>query len=249
MIVAVVNQKGGTGKTTTTINLGSALAKLNKKVMVVDLDAQGNLSYSLGLLEINKGMSELFHGDATIEECKEEKEGMIVLPSNVTLADTELSLADAPERESFLKKILANAGSFDYILIDCPPSLSLLTINALNAAHQVIIPMQMEVLSLQGLDLISETIQKIKKSMNPGLEILGILPVMVDSRRKLSKEVYDHIVEHYAFRVFESQIRRNVKASEAPSFGQSVINYSPTSGSAMDYFQFAVEFIQLTKRK
>jgi len=249
MIVAVVNQKGGTGKTTTTINLGSALVKANQKVLLVDLDAQGNLSYSLGLLEVNKGMTELFHGEATIAECIVEKDGMSILPSNVTLADTELSLADAPDRETYLKKMLVSINKFDFILIDCPPSLSLLTINALNAAHQVIIPMQMEVLSLQGLDLISDTIQKVKKSLNPNLEILGILPVMVDNRRKLSKEVYDHIVENYSLRVFSSQIRRNVKASESPSFGQSVIDYSPTSGSSLDYLQFAQEFIKLTKRK
>lgn len=245
MIIAIVNQKGGTGKTTTTVNLGSALARSGKKVLLIDLDAQGNLSYSLGIVDVDKSLSDLFEGSVDFSDIIHEREGMDVLPSNVQLAEIELSISDVEERESQLKYLLKDCvNAYDYILIDCPPSLSLLTVNALNSADGVIIPMQMEVLSLQGLDLIMETIEKVQAGLNPSLKILGILPVMVDSRRKLSTEVHEHISENYNAYVFGNKIRNNVKASEAPSFGESVLSYAPSSNSAKDYFAFADEFLQ-----
>lgn len=242
-IIAIVNQKGGTGKTTTTVNLGCALAKKGKKVLLVDLDAQGNLSYSLGILEIEKSIGQVILGEEDFGEILISKEGVDIAPAEIDLADVEINIAGELARESILKKILANAEGYDYILIDCPPSLSLLTINALNAASRVIVPLQMEVLSLQGLDQIISTINQIKEVLNNELEIMGLLPVMVDSRRKLSREIFEHIEENYDFKIFDSRIRTNVRASEAPSFGESLISYAPTSNGAKDYMAFAEEIL------
>jgi len=248
MIIAIVNQKGGTGKTTTTVNLGCALAKNGKKVLLVDLDAQGNLSYSLGILEVKGSIAEVLMGEGSLNDILVETDGVTIVPSTIDLADVEITIAEADQREFLLKNALSKIKKYDYVLIDCPPSLSLLTINALNAADRVIIPLQMEVLSLQGLDQIISTINQIRSVFNSDLEIVGLLPVMVDSRRKLSQEVYDHIKENYEFKIFDSRIRTNVRASEAPSFGQSVISYSPKSNSALDYKAFANEILKLTKK-
>lgn len=243
-IIAIVNQKGGTGKTTTTVNLGCALAKKGKKVLLVDLDAQGNLSYSLGILEIEKSIGQVIMGEVDFQDILVSTEGLDVAPAQIDLADVEINIAGELARESILKKILAHTEEYDYVLIDCPPSLSLLTINALNAAKWVIVPLQMEVLSLQGLDQIISTINQIKEVLNENLEILGLLPVMVDSRRKLSREIYEHIEENYNFKIFNSRIRTNVRASEAPSFGESLISYAPTSNGAKDYMDFANEILK-----
>lgn len=248
-VIAIVNQKGGTGKTTTTVNLGCALAKLGKKVLLVDLDAQGNLSYSLGILDVSQSMGQVLLGDKVLSDILLEREGLRVAPATIDLADVEINIAGALARESILKKAISKVKGIDYLLIDCPPSLSLLTINALNAADEVIIPLQMEVLSLQGLDQIITTINQIKGVLNPNLKILGLLPVMVDKRRKLSQEIFDHIEENYKFKIFKSRIRTNVRASEAPSFGKSLISYAPTSNGAKDYISFASEFVELVESK
>ena len=244
-VIAIINQKGGTGKTTTTINLGSALAKEWKKVLVIDLDPQGNLGYSLGVLESEYSMADVLLGEKKLQDILVSAEGMALAPSNNHLVDAELTLATTSEREHVLRGILKEERGYDFVLIDCPPSLSILTLNALLAADEVIIPMQMEVLSLQGLDQIVNTINKVKSAFSKKLKIAGILPVMVDSRRKLSHEVHDYISENYSIPIFESYIRANVKASEAPSFGKSVIAYKPKSSSAIDYKNFASEFLKL----
>ena len=245
MIVSVVNQKGGTGKTTSTINLAKALELHGKRILLIDMDPQGSLTYSLGVVDIDKSIADVLYGDADLLEVIVEREGMDVIPASISLADAELSLVDVEDREYRLKYLLEKVDGYDFVIIDCPPSLSLLTINALAVSKYVIVPMLMEVLSLQGLDLISETLQKIKQSVNPELSVLGILPVMVDRRRKLSSEVYEHINSNYDFRMFETQIRPNVRASEAPSFGQSVISYAPTSNSANDYMELCEEILKL----
>ena len=246
MIVSIVNQKGGTGKTTTAVNLGAVLARKKKKVLLIDLDPQGSLSYSLGISEFENSMADVLLGEVSINDTLQSAENMSVAPSDTGLADSELTIFQIENRESILKEAMGGVDKFDFVLIDCPPSLSLLTINALNASDRVIIPMQMEVLSLQGLDLIVNTISRIKDAYNPDLDILGILPVMVDRRRKLSMEVYDHIAENYQFKIFDSQIRTNVRATEAPSFGTSVIEYDPACNSAKDYMALGKEFLKLT---
>ncbi|WP_420578214.1 ParA family protein [Ekhidna sp.] len=245
VVYSIINQKGGTGKTTTAINLGAALNRRAKDVLLIDLDSQGNLSYSLGVNDFEKSMADVLLGDAKIETIFHEREGLKIAPSDNQLADTELSLARSEGQETALSDLLKEVSGFDFILIDCPPSLSTLTLNALMASDRVIIPMQMEVLSLQGLDQIVQTIQKVGKSYSKKLIIEGVLPVMVDQRRKLSQEVKDYIRENYDLRIFESMIRNNVKASEAPSFGKSVISYKPTSNSAVDYMRFADEVLEL----
>ena len=244
---AVINQKGGTGKTTTAVNLGCALAKKKKKVMLIDLDPQGNMSYWLGAGELESSMTEVIMGEAKIQDILLEREGVHLAPSDMSLANLEINIASEDDRESLLEKALKGIDGYDYVLIDCPPSLSLLTVNALTCADKVIIPLQMEVLSLQGLDQIISTIDQIKEVLNEKLEIEGLLPVMVDNRRKLSKEVHDVIKENYDIRIFKTHIRTNVRASEAPSFGQSVLSYAPSSNSAQDYIAFSKELLKLKK--
>ena len=243
-IVSIVNQKGGTGKTTTTINLGSALSKMGKKVLLVDLDPQGNLSYSLGVTEPEFSMVDVFEGEKRLKDIIIKLEnGVCIAAGHNDMADIDISLVNQNDRESLLKNYLNDMrGSYDYILIDAPPSLSLLTINALNASDEVLIPLQLEVLTLQGLSQIISTIRKIKLNFNPELTIKGIVFVMYDKRRKLSDEVYTYIRNNVEERIFKTLIRSNVKIAEAPSFGKSVIDYDPASHGATDYMDFAKEF-------
>ena len=244
-IISVVNQKGGTGKTTTTLNLGSALAKLGKTVLAIDMDSQGNLGYSLGL-ESDTTIVDVLEDTKNISDVLLQSEGFSIVSSDMRLVDVELALGEVDNRHSVLReKLKLLESSYHYVLIDCPPSLSILALNALYASDYVIIPMLMEVLSIQGLDQIIKTIEKINSGYDKELQILGILPVMVDKRRKLSSEVKAYIEENYDLRIFKSMIRNNVKASESPSFGKSVIEYAPYSNSAMDYKAFAKEITQL----
>jgi chromosome partitioning protein len=240
-IISIVNQKGGTGKTSTTVNLGCALAKLGKKVLLVDFDSQGNLTYYLGVLDYKHTIADVLWNEQKLKDIWFEREGLYVVPGDNALANAELSLANAENREFFLKKILEKETGFDYILIDCGPSRSLLTVNALTASNGVIIPMQMEVLSLQGLAMVVKTIFQIKESLNEQLSIWGILPVMVDKRRKVTSEIYEYLRENYGIRIFSNAINVDVKAVEAPSFGQSVVSYAPSSPSAQGYLAFAQE--------
>ncbi|MGZ5282217.1 MAG: ParA family protein [Methylotenera sp.] len=243
-IVSVVNQKGGTGKTTTTMNLGCALSSLGKRVLLVDLDPQGNMSYSLGISDAEKTMADVISGQCSAKDAIVMAEGVDIIPGSPDMADIEVSLAGQEQREQFLKKALVGLSSqYDYILIDSPPSLSLLTINALNAAQSVVVPMQLEVLTLQGLNQILNTIEQVKKSMNSKLKVKGILLVMYDKRRKLSHELQSFMGENVRNRIYETVIRMNVKLAEAPSFGQSVITYDPNSNGAKDYMAFAREFL------
>ncbi|MHA6248078.1 ParA family protein [Pontibacter sp. CAU 1760] len=243
-VVAVINQKGGTGKTTTTINLGSALCKLGKKVLLLDLDPQSNLSYSLAVTGPEATLADVFEGTKSLQEIVVGKDGLWVAPGSNELVDVEISLVTQPEREQFLKTMLQGIKGYDYVLIDCPPSLSVLTLNALTAAHEVLIPLQMEVLTLQGVDQILNTVEKVRKAFNPQLKIKGIVVVMYDVRRKLSQEVLEYLHENVKERIFESQIRMNVKLAEAPSFGKSVIDYDASSNGAKDYMALASEFIR-----
>ncbi|GGK81495.1 ParA family protein [Rufibacter glacialis] len=244
-IVSVINQKGGTGKTTTTINLGSALQKLGKRVLLIDLDPQANLSYSLGITEPSATLAEVFAGKVKLTDCLQETNGLFVVPGSNDLVDVEISLVNHEERERFLQHFLEEVTGFDYILIDCPPSLSLLTVNALSTSHEVLIPLQMEVLTLQGLGQILNTVQQIKKTLNAKLKVKGIVVVMYDKRRKLSAEIEDYLKENIDEYIFQQRIRLNVKLAEAPSFGQSVLDYDASSYGAKDYLGLAKEFVAL----
>ena len=247
MITSIINQKGGTGKTTTAVNLASALVKKKKKVLVIDLDPQGNLSYSLGINDFDLTISDALGKKAQLSDVIIEREGIAVAPTDRSLSTFEFG-NQKKGSEYLLKEVLSKARTYDYILIDCPPSLSALTTNALSASHNVVIPIQLDVFSIQGLEQIIETIEMVRSSYNKKLKIIGILPVLVDGRKRLTSEIKEYVKENFNIGLFKNEIRTNVKAAEAPSFGESVIKYSPSSNSAKDYINFCNEFLRKTKK-
>lgn len=246
-VIAIVNQKGGTGKTTTTTNLGVALGKLGNKVLLIDMDAQGNMTFHFGLQnDYTKSVSHVLTENAELHQIALEKEKIFIAPSDISLADAELAMVGADQREFLLKRAIDNVrDQYDYILIDCAPALSILSINALTASDHIFVPLQMEVLSMQGLSQILDTVFQIKESLNNKLTILGILPIMFDKRRTVTHEIHQHIKENFGIRVFENYIGIDVKLVEAPSFGQSVFEYAPLSAGAMAYMRVARELISI----
>jgi len=246
MIISVVNHKGGTGKTASTSNVGSALALMNYKVLLIDLDPQGNLSYSFGISDDTLSIYEVFTGENSIEDVIVRKEGLDILPSNIRLSDIELSLHSTDNRTAILKEMLSSYRSkYDFIIIDCPPSKSLLSINALVASEKVIATILLDVLSVQGLNHIIRTVSEIKEVLNNDLTFLGVLAVNVDMRKNISGEVIQFIKENFDVSLFKCYIRTNVKIAEAPSHGESVLKYASTSNGAKDYKSLAVEIIKL----
>ena len=246
MVISIVNHKGGTGKTTTTINVGSVLASSGYSVLLIDFDAQGSLSYSLGFGNTHETIGEALLGEVSAEQILNDCEGMHVLAANATLADVELAMAKSEERFTHLKVMLREFLSYYYVLIDCPPSLSLLTLNALVASDFVLVPMQMDVLALRGLESLLTTVEKVK-GLNPDLSVLGILPMMADMRKNMHHEVKTYILENYNIRLFNQSIRSSVKAAEAPSFGKSVVSYAPSSSTAQDFQAFVKELLLVTQ--
>jgi chromosome partitioning protein len=245
-ILAVANQKGGVGKTTTVVNLGASIAVHDKDVLVIDLDPQSNATSGLGHREADScGVHGFISGECSLEECLTETdvEGLHLIRGSRHLAGTEIELASEEEREFFLKKALTSAdlGRYDYVLIDCPPSLGLLTVNALVAADGVILTVQSEYYALEGLSHLIDTIKRIKSSWNRELKIFGVVLTMYDKRLKLSREVEDETNEHLGSLVFRTRIPRNVRLSEAPSFGKPVILYDAFSSGAKSYMSLARE--------
>lgn len=248
-IIAMCNQKGGVGKTTTTINLGASLAELGRKVLLVDFDPQGSLSVGLGLNPHEMDLSIynlLMEPDVTYDEVVVSSgvPGMDLLPSNIDLSAAEVQLVHEVAREQTLQRVLAGATTeYDVILIDCQPSLGLLTVNALTAAHGVIVPLECEYFALRGVALLKTTIDKVKQRLNPSLEIDGVLGTMFDGRTLHSREVMERLVQAWGDKVFHTVIRRTVKFSDSTVAGEPITSYASSSAAANSYRQLAKEVL------
>ena len=248
-IIAIANQKGGVGKTTTSINLSSCLADLGKKVLLVDIDPQGNATSGVGIIKQNleNTVYELFLDECTISECltKSVVDNLNVLPSNVNLSGAEIDLIGVENREYILKNVLDQIKDlYDYIIIDCPPSLNILTVNAMTAADSVIVPIQCEYYALEGLSQLIHTINLIQDRLNNDLEIDGIVFTMYDSRTNLSSDVIENVKSNVHINIYDTVIPRNVRLAEAPSFGLPIHMYDGKSAGAVAYKNLAKEIIK-----
>lgn len=245
-ILVVANQKGGVGKTTTAVNLSASLAATKRKVLMVDLDPQGNATMGCGIdkHDLEQSLYEVLTGNCDIKEAivSAEAAGFDVLPTNSDLTAAEVELMDLPNRETRLRSALQQvSANYDYIIIDCPPSLSMLTVNAMVAAHGVLIPMQCEYYALEGLSALMRTIEKIKSNLNPELEIEGILRTMYDPRNSLTTDVSTQLITHFGDKVYSTVIPRNVRLAEAPSYGLPALSYDKNSRGAVAYLALAGE--------
>ena len=248
-IIAVVNQKGGVGKTTTAVNLGAYLAWLGNFVLLIDADPQANATSGLGLGQnkLEKNIYQVLADSISLREIIQptSHQGYKVAPSSPDLAGARVELVSLPDREYRLRQALMEIrNDYDYIIIDCPPSLDLLTVNGLVAADSVLIPVQAEYLALEGLGQLLSTINLIKENLSPSLEVLGAVLTMYDKRNRLSRQVYDELHQHFPGSVFNTIIPRNIRLTESPSYGQTILAYDPTSPGAKAYEDLAREIIE-----
>ena len=246
--IAIANQKGGVGKTTTSINLSASLAAKGKKVLVIDTDPQGNTTSGFGVEknDLDNTVYELMLSECSIKECilKDVIDGVSIIPSNVNLAAAEIELIGVDLNENLInKKKKWIKDSFDYIIIDCPPSLSMLTINAMTTADTVLVPIQCEYYALEGLSQLIHTINLVKERLNPDLDIEGVVFTMYDSRTNLSMQVVENVKSNLSQKVFQTLIPRNIRLAEAPSYGMPINAYDPKSAGAEAYMQLAEEVI------
>ncbi|APU69387.1 MULTISPECIES: ParA family protein [Christiangramia] len=248
-IIAIANQKGGVGKTTTSVNLAASLGVLEKKILLIDADPQANATSGLGIdvEEVENGTYQLLEHSIKAEEAIQQTSSpnLDIIPAHIDLVAIEIELVDQENRESMLRKVIEPLkDQYDFILIDCAPSLGLLTLNALTAADSVIIPIQCEYFALEGLGKLLNTIKSVQKIHNNKLDIEGLLLTMYDSRLRLSNQVVEEVKKHFDEMVFETIIQRNVRLSEAPSYGESIINYDAASKGASNYLSLAHEIIK-----
>lgn len=250
--ISILNQKGGVGKTTSAVNLSAAIGAKGKKVLLADIDPQGNSTsgYGINKREIKRSSYELLTGETTAKEAiiRTEFEGVDLIPANMNLAGAELELIDMPGRESILKKALAEVwDEYDYIFLDCPPSLGLITLNALTASDTFLVPIQCEYYALEGLSQLMNTARKIKSMYNPYLEVEGVLLTMFDGRLNLTQQVVNEVKRFFPRKVYSTTIPRNVRLSEAPSFGQPIMYFDKNSKGAIAYNALADEFLSQQK--
>ena len=248
--IAITNQKGGVGKTTTSINLSACLAEAGKRVLLIDLDPQGNSTSGVGGKAGNKSIYEALMGRTPVDACVQKTvvEGLHIIPSDIRLTGAELELVELEQREYRLKLLTKSLESkYDFIFIDCPPSLGLLTLNALTAAQRVLIPIQCEYYALEGVTSLMNTVNRVKHTFNPRLDIEGVLLTMLDGRTNLGLQVVDQVQKHFKSRVFATAIPRNVRLGEAPSHGLPIHMYDPRSIGADSYRRLAQEFLQRNK--
>lgn len=248
-VMAIINQKGGVGKSTTAINLSAALGELGKQVLLVDLDPQGNSSSGLGIekSQVHNCVYDVLLNDVAIEDViiPDVGEGLDLVPATINLAGAEVELVSEMARENRLKDAVGSLrGKYDYVFIDCPPSLGLLTVNALVAADKLLIPIQCEFYALEGVTKLLDSMKRVKTRLNPTLDIFGVLLTMYDGRTTLSRQVVDEVRSYFGKTVFTTLIPRTVKLSEAPSFGQPITQYDPTGKGAQSYMSLAKEVVQ-----
>lgn len=252
-VIAIANQKGGVGKTTTAINLGTALAATKKRVVILDLDPQGNASTGFGIPRGERQLNvyHLLIGQATVAEAMKETDipGLSIVPSGVDLSGAEIELVGMENREFYLKTaVRRGAEVFDYVLIDCPPALGLLTINALTAADALLVPLQCEFFALEGISHLLRTVERVRQTVNPSLEIQGIVLTMFDTRNRLSDMVASDVRAHFGDKVYETVIPRNVRVSEAPSHGRPVLIYDINCAGSRAYLHLAGEVLRRERR-
>ena len=248
-IIAFANQKGGVGKTTTCVNLSAYLAAMGKKVLIVDMDPQGNATSGVGIDKAAniKSIYNVISGENIAEEVVKRTsiEGLDIIPSELNLAGAEIELVQMEYRENIIKNILNRMrNSYDYITIDCPPSLGLLTVNALTACDSIVIPIQCEFYALEGLSQLMNTVKLVKKHLNPNIDIEGVVLTMKDARSNLINQVSSEIKKFFGKKVYDAAIPRNIRLAEAPSHGQSILTYDPRSKGAIAYLELAEEFLK-----